>query len=228
MKLLLTKLATTSTAILLGCGQLHAASSSYLIVNTVGGNALLDASGVALDSGTPDTQNGNGTVFQLGFFSTSTANFTGTWIAIAGANSLNSSLGLHVGDFSAQTGSTPIPDGLFSTQITFDTESSTANGLPAADTQLAIRFYDGTDTTTANFNTVTHANWTFSSPGTPPPPTTTLDFADNGAVLTFEDGGTAGANRFRTTITPTAVPEPSSTLLIGIGITALLLNRRKL
>ena len=184
-----------------------AASVSYWLLNNASGNEIRTASGTELSSGNPNTQNGNGAVFQLGYFDngtlTGSSTFNGTWTALAGSNSSNPSLGLRIGDFDAQDGTIPVPNGFYSATITFDTMNGTDIDLPSADTQLAIRYYDGTDTSISDYNTVTHTNWRFVSPGLPAPPTIQFDLNSDPSGLVWQDT----SQPFRTTIT--AVPEPA-------------------
>ena len=154
------------TSFAVGACIANAASSAYFLTNNES-TTVKNASGTALTSGVGTTR-GDGAIIQLGYFSTSTNSFNGTWIALAGVGSLNPSLDPRVGDFDTQT---DIPDGFFSISVTFDDSNGTDTGLPAADTQLAIRFYDTTDggsLSSANYNTVTNNLWTFNALGGPP------------------------------------------------------------
>lgn len=189
--------------------HVHAASSAMTLRNLEDGNRFKDSSGVDLDAGV-STVNGDGDLVQLGYFSTNTASFEGTWNVV---------YEFRIGDFYLQSGSSPVPDGEFLARAEFD---DTSPGLPASDTQMAMRFYDGTDTATSNYNTVTHSEWKFLTPADPTPSDRDFDVNDGSGTLVWQDGG---ANAFKTTITP--VPEPSSAALLGLGMTALLLRRRK-
>ena len=194
----------------------HAASSAITVY--LENRPLEDASGLALTSGDANAR-GDGAIIQIGYFSTDTNVFTGSWIPIAGSLSSNPLLIITVGDFN-DAGA--IPDGFVGQTSIFDDGSGTDVGLPPADTQLAVRVFDTTseaNLSTANYNTVTKSSWLFQNLTSPQPTTTfTLDSINT----IWQDGG---ANAFKTTIT--AVPEPSSFALLGLGGMALLFRRRK-
>ncbi|MGB0992258.1 MAG: PEP-CTERM sorting domain-containing protein [Akkermansiaceae bacterium] len=212
-------------ALAMSLSSTHAASVSFWLLNNAAGNEILSATGAELSAGNPNTQNGNGDVFQLGYFDngtlTGSSTFNGTWTALAGVGSNNPSLGLRIGDFDAQDGSTPVPNGFYSATITFDTANGTDVGLPSADTQLAIRYYDGSNPITANYNTVTHSSWRFVSPASPAPATIQFDLNSDPSGLVWQDS----SQPFRTTIA--AVPEPSHISCLGISLVAFILRRRK-
>tara|TARA_B110000908_G_scaffold125566_1_gene147218 strand:- start:363 stop:1010 length:648 start_codon:yes stop_codon:yes gene_type:complete len=206
-------------AILIGASASNAASSAYFLTNNEA-TTIKDAGGSALTSGVGTVQ-GDGAIIQLGYFSTSTNSFSGTWNAIAGIGSLNPSLDPRVGDFDTQS---DIPDGFFSISVTFDDGAGTDVGLPAADTQLAIRFYDTAtegNLSSANFNTATNNLWTFNALGDPAPTDRILDITQTTGTTVWEDSG----NAFKTSIT--AVPEPSSFALLGLGALAMTFRRKK-
>lgn len=107
-------------------------------------------------------------------------------------------------------------------ELDTDTDS-----LPAANSRLGIRVFNSTTSTaTADFNTFTvfDVNWTFTDPSD------LLSFTEPELFLFSEtDTGLAwqagGADAFRTSIT--AVPEPSSLALLGLGALTLTFRRRK-
>ena len=203
-------------AILIGATASNASTSAYFLTNNEN-TTIKAAGGSALTSGVGTVQ-GDGAIIQLGYFSTSTNSFSGTWNSIAGIGSLNPSLDPRVGDFDTQS---DIEDGFFSISVTFDDVTGIDVGLPAADTQLAIRFYDTTSEgslSSANYNTVTNNLWTFNALGDPAPTKRTLDITQTTGTTVWEDSG----NPFETTL----VPEPSSLALLGLGATALLVVDR--
>jgi hypothetical protein len=162
--------------------------------------------------GNPD---GDGAILQVGYFLGGTANFAGTWVAITGLGSANSSLLTSVGD-----GGDATTLGIFSGTVIFD---PAVNGsLPAGGTQLAIRFYNGTSINgSTHYNTVTSlaTSWQFQTPSTPAPtPPTSLDM-DVGSLVW--EGGAGSA--FTTAI---LIPEPGVAML-GMFGGLLLLRRRR-
>jgi len=198
-----------------------AASSSYNILNHPIGNAanpMLNEAGTPLTGGTAAL--GDGSIIQLGYFNTSIDDPSAVWTPIAGLGTSGIINGhdLRVGDFS---GGFDVGNGFFSVDVTFS-DSDTLEGLPTADTQLAVRFYDTTDASslnTAKFNTVTNANFKYEA-FSDPSSGTDIDLASTSTNI-WQDS----ANPFKTTIT--AVPEPSSFALLGLGGMALLFRRRK-
>lgn len=157
---------------------------------------------------------GDGAVIQIGYFTGATATFSGTWVPITGLGSVNSSLLTSIGD-----GGEASDTGIFQFAAIFNTDNPTASGnLPAADTQLAFRFYNGTTIgNSTHYNTVTNASWLFKNPATPAPTPITMSLDVGGLV--WQDS----ANAFKTGI---LIPEPSTALLGAVGALALLRRRR--
>jgi len=204
---------STITALATATALTHGASSAITVY--LENTTIQDASGTPLTSGDPNAR-GDGAIIQIGYFSTSTVIFTGSWIPIAGNLSSNPSLIITVGDFNDPGA---IPDGFVGQTSIFDDGAGTDIGLPAADTQLAVRIYNTTSEAnlgTAQFNTVTKNTWLFKSL-TDPQPTATFTLDSTGT--TWQDA----TNPLKTTL----VPEPSSFALLGLGGIALLFRRRK-
>lgn len=196
----------------------HAASTQIIAANL--GSPVFDNTGTELSVGV-DTVNGDGDLFEIGYFTGDTATFSGTWTAITGVSSSNPVVISTIGDLDGQDGFTPVPAGQFSTAFEFDdTVPGTTNDLPASNAQLAIRFYDGATRVGSMYNTVTSSSWQFKSlSATPSPPFPNLDLSDSQVTLVWEDS----SNPFKTTL----VPEPSSVALLGLGGLALVLRRRR-
>ena len=196
----------TSVA-LLSLGQVDAALSAVSVSNL--NTPITDNVGTALDAGS--AADGDGFVYQIGYFTGDTNTFTGTWVALTGAGSANPGLVTTIGDSGGG------PDGLISQSITFD--DTIHNSLPAGGAQLAIRFYNSTLPNTAtHFNTVTNTTWTLNAFSTPPSPSQGLNM--DAAGLTWEDN----SNPFATSI---VIPEPSTFALFGLGGLAMLIRRRR-
>jgi len=158
--------------------------------------------------------NGDGAIIQIGYFSGSTATFTGNWIAISGLGSANPTLLTSVGD-----GGNSSNLGQFASGVTFDTVLNSS--LPSGGTQLAMRFYNGTTISGSTYyNTVTssNVNWQFKTPSTPAPLPAALDMDTSTLVW---QGGSATA--FTTAI---LIPEPA-TAMLGLVGGLLLLRRRR-
>jgi len=189
--------------------QLYAALSAISTSNL--SSAIVDNTGTALTAGTAG--DGDGAVYQVGYFSVDTANFTGAWISITGESSANPSLVSSIGD----TGGGG--DGLFTQNFTFD--DATQSSLPAGGTQLALRFYNATSVAgSTHYNTVTNNAWTLNAFADSPAPAQALD-VDSSSGRVWQDS----TNTFKTSIV--IVPEPSSFALLGLGGVAFLLRRRR-
>ena len=198
------------------CSSFLSAATSQVTMSALN-NAVKDNSGVALTSG-DSVVNGDGTLMELGYFLGDTATFSGDWVPLTGPNSNNPSFVTTMGDLTAQNGSTPIPDGLFSIDVLL---LDSSNDLPTVGAQFAVRFYDDTTRAESDFyNTATSSNWIFKAPADVPP-VTLVDFDSSANVPAWEDA----SNPFKTSLD--VVPEPSSFALLGLGGLAFLLRRRR-
>jgi hypothetical protein len=200
-----------------------------------GGQTMLNQGASALTGGS--STDGNGAVIQLGYFTGSTATFTGTWVALSGEGTLNSAAIITGSNSNETYNKTSIGDlngngagdGTFGISLDFGGTAASSFNLPSSGIQLAIRFYNGTTIAGSSFfNTVTDSLWTWKTPATPPAPVNmTLD--DAGLVWqSIFSFGQAGTTAFHTSIA-TAIPEPSTLaclLLGGAGTLALGARRR--
>jgi len=201
-----------------GASFAHAALSQIDYINL--DTPILGFNNVALSPGpssTPNSSPGDGAVIQIGYFSTSTDSFAGTWIPITGAGSANTSLLTTIGDGGDNTVDSA---GIFNGTISFnDALASASTNLPPDGTQLAIRFYNGTTIAgSTHYNTVTSTSWNFKAPSTPAPLPESLDLDSD--PLKWEDAN----NAFKTSLA--IIPEPSTALLGAIGALGLLRRRR--
>ena len=191
--------------------KVESAVSQINLTNT--STPITDNAGNALSSGL--ASNGDGFQIEVGYFSTDTSTFAGTWTAITGSSSTNPGLLTTFGD----TGDGP--DGFFRIDVNFDDGvTNTANGLPIANSRLAIRFYNSQDSNTATeFNTVTSDTWLLPALLDNPGPSDKLTMSLNNDALVWQ----FSSNAFRTV----PIPEPSSSALLGLGGLALMLRRRR-
>ncbi len=183
------------------------------------GTLVLDNAGVGLDVGA-SAVHGDGDLVELGYFSTSSDTFAGTWIPLTGPESNNPSLVTTIGDL--PSGGTLALAGSFVTQNVFNDSgvTPTNNDIPGTGVQLALRFYDGSSSAGSMYNTVTSTSWLWTTLKAIPIPPDTIKINLAADVLKWEaDGGSA----FRTAL----VPEPSSTALLGLGGLALFRRRRR-
>jgi hypothetical protein len=192
-----------------------------------GGSALID---------------GDGAVLQLGYYDAATTanNFAGNWVPLTGQTSANIAIvpgsspaepynATSIGDTTANGGS----DGtFFLSGLNFTVGDLTSgNSLPASNTiPLAIRFYNGTTIATSTFfNVVSDDLWLWKTPSTPAV-NVALSLDDpNLEWLSIAQGQNANT-AFHTTVTNTAIPEPSTiaSLFIGASSLGLALIRRRL
>ena len=220
---------STLCGALIAFAQLHADTTTVSMDS--GGFQLFDQGSTLLSGGT--SADGDGFVLQLGYFTG--ANFTGTFVPLTGEGSSNTDLipgsspaepmnKTSIGDQTSQGG---VNGEFWLPEIDFVGGSLTSgSNLPAANTQLAIRFYNGsTIATSTDYNTVTDSLWKWTSPNTPPT-TVTISLADVGLVWESIVLGQGAGSAFHTTI-PTAIPEPSTyALIIAGGLGFLALRRR--
>jgi len=195
-----------------------------------------DSSDSALSRGDSATD-GDGSVIQIGYFlgvsslkDTSTFT-TSDWAAFTPFTGLGSpndtAFDTTIGDNVSNPGSNA-PAGMYSLGISYN--DAINNGLPGTippEIRLGVRVYNSTEGATGNFNTVTRNNsaWVLTKPHDDFDPGSDPQLVINNttiSTLTWQDGG---ANAFKTSIT--AVPEPSSFALLGLGGMALLFRRRK-
>lgn len=199
-----------SLAVLIACAAQGATSVTIVWANAASiGAELQSVDGVPLTCGTAAL--GDGAVLQLGYYTgaTQSSPFSGNWIPLTGPGSLHA-ITSTIGDSNSYLA------GNFGIISDF---KSTYQGMPPLGTPLAIRFYDSTSLTTANyFNTVSNTdstwNWITSSPNA----TMALSIQRSSPTQIWQGGADSA---FRTTI---ATPEPSSALLAACG--ALLAFRR--
>lgn len=201
-----------------------------------GSHTLLNNLSTVLSGGT--SADGNGDVLQLGYFTG--ANFTGTFVPLSGQGSLNTAVipgsnpagetynQTSIGDLNVNGAG----DGQYALSLDFTLGSSTSgNNLPASGTQLAIRFYNNTTIGSSTFfNTVTDPLWLWQTPAVPP---STVNMSLDDAGLLWQSivaQGQDATTAFHTSIA-TAVPEPSSAILLALGAAmapvALRLRRKK-
>jgi hypothetical protein len=198
--------------------------------------ALHGGSDVALSGGT--TNDGNGTVLQLGYFdgATTANNFAGNWVPLSGETSLNTAL-IAGSSPSEAYNKTSIGDlngsgagnGTFALSLDFVTgNAQSGNSLPPnTNIPLAIRFYNGTTIASSTFyNIVSDDTWKWQNPATPPANVTISLNDANLEWLSIALGQNTNTT-FHTTIA-TTIPEPSSLVLLALGLVSVPLARRRL
>jgi hypothetical protein len=158
---------------------------------------------IPLSAGT--SANGDGTLLQLGFYSSATASdpFVGSWIVLATSS---------IGDLGVNQ------QGRFSVSTTL-VEGSFISPTPG--TPLAIRYYDGfTAATSTYFNAASDVTgaWNWVAPGDPVP---VLNLQITKLSSVFESG-VVGA--FQTRIS-TGIPEPTAMALLLVGVGFFVLRR---
>ena len=167
-------------------------------------------------------------ILQIGYFagvdssidpSTYTPAQWGTFTAISGIDSLNPSRDTRTND--------PFGLGTYTLNEEYNTGTPPDNLPSSYPVRFGVRVFDSVASTSgANYNTVSSSvnEWALTDPTVIPAPQAPnmLISATSDVGLTWQDGG---VNAFKTTIT--AVPEPSSFALLGLGGMALLFRRRK-
>lgn len=173
---------------------------------------------------------GNGAVLQLGYYTGATDpsnNFTGTWVPLTGLGSANTDYNTtSIGDKNSDTGNT---DGTFVLQLFFGNAGSSMN-LPVSTNQiLSIRFYNGTTLANSTFyNAVSSDDWKWQTPAAAPnSPVITISLdKQNIEWESIVRLGQAGSTAFHTTIS--AIPEPSTYALFGLGAFGMMVLRRRI
>lgn len=207
-------------------------SHSATLVTTVnfdsGGRLVVNSNGATpLFGGTP--ADNDGAVLQLGYFTTSTAAdlFSGVFVPLTGEGSLNTTFAnTRIGDQTLNGGT----DGRFALSLNFTAgNAGTGNSLPAANTLLAIRFYNATTIGASSFfQTVADIAWLWKSPSNPAS-NVSLSLDDGGLKLQSNPGAASPATGtpIATTIPTAAAPEPTSAALLMVGLVSLASRRRR-
>lgn len=224
--------------------KLHILSLSLLLCASVSFGAIVETQ-VTFDSGSVQVKNqsgtalsggtaadGNGTVIQLGYFTSATTsnNFLGNWVPLSGQLSLNTAYSTtSIGDTTAAGAG----DGTFGLDLFFiQGDLTKGNSLPGAVTiPLAIRFFNSTTIATSTFyNTVSDDLWLWKLPATPAPTPPQVVISLDHANLEWESiavNTQAPSSAFKTSIPTIAAPEPASTGLLMVGLVSLAARRRR-
>jgi hypothetical protein len=191
----------------------------------LGFNVRLSAqdANLSMDSGSTILQNQSnnaaltiGDVLQFGYYTGATNGttnlFAGAWVPLTGDGGANSGLTNTVIGEDATQGWT---NGQFGYSGLIFTQGSLTTGvsLPASTNQImALRFYNGvTINTSTYYGAVSAALWTWSS--------------TQSMLFEIGDPGTTWLNN-NIAFTGTAVPEPATWALLGLGLGLLLLRGR--
>lgn len=193
--------------IILMCALCHLTDSvaATIQINWSTSRDLLDRFVTPLSAGT--ILNGDGTLLQLGFYTSATASdpFAGNWVVIAVSS---------IGDTDINQ------DGRFSTTSLLTEGSFTS---PSLGTPLAIRYYNGSTVANSSFFNAASdisGGWNWVSPEILPP---SLTLQINKDTSIFQSG-IIGA--FQTRIS-TSIPEPSTALSIFLFVGYLLCFRTR-
>jgi len=193
-----------------------------------GSFTLTNSTGTPLSGGS--TNDGNGDVLQLGYFSTATAGsvFSGSFVPLSGQGSPNNAT--VAGSSPAETyNQTSIGDintnangnGTYALTLTFVVGSgSSGNNLPSGTPPLAIEFYNATTIGAATeMNAVSDASWLWITPATP----------QSSVSISLNDTGLQWLDLPSSAFKTEPIPEPATYAFLGLGLPLLLRRvRRKL
>lgn len=230
------------SAVVLSLGFFTTGHAATITVSFGSDGAILyDQTGLTALSGGSPTIDGDGFVLQLGYYDgASTVNsFLGTWIPLTGEGSANNGGAIPLTSPTLTFNKTSIGDrvsqgagdGEFYLTVTFDTSNAnTSSNLPGSTTiPLAIRLYNASTLAAAtHYNTVSKDTWLWVTPNTPEPLPINISLAETG--LEWESFGGAGHTVDNGTGGKTSlvlVPEPSSSVLLLVGMLGLVASRRR-
>ena len=193
--------------------------SAFSIGGVLEEETLKDSNGITLASTS---------IIQVGYFNGIDANLSPSLYTQSQWNTFTPISGI---DSSNPTKLTQVEDtayGVGTYDISLNYDSNDGDTTPTLPVRIGFRFYDSTTSTaSAQYNTASSSTsaWnlrTFNAldPGSGHGDISIIDGSDAG--LSWQAGG---SDAFKTTIS--AVPEPSSFALLGLGGMALLFRRRK-